>query len=73
MSAGRLGSVTPFEILDYVARTGDMDAVERRTATTSSRSTVRALTRSKGLRRQLFPDDEQFGVTARTPAEHTSG
>jgi hypothetical protein len=28
LKAGRLGSVTPFEILDYFARTGDADALE---------------------------------------------
>jgi hypothetical protein len=79
LKAGRLGSVTPFEILDYFARTGDADALELWNRYEVVSKHRQCITWSKGLRRRLLPDeedeltDEEAGVAPYTAGCRTGG
>jgi hypothetical protein len=54
LKAGRLGSVTPFELLDYFERTGDAEAADLWAEWERATHGRRALTWSHGLRRRLL-------------------
>jgi len=54
LKAGRLGSLHPFELLDYFAETGDMDAVELWREYERATLGRKAITWTPGLRRRLL-------------------
>jgi hypothetical protein len=54
LKAGRLGNVTPLELLDYFERTGDADAADLWAEWENATHGRRALTWSYGLRRRLL-------------------
>lgn len=75
LKRGRLGSLTPFELLEYVDRTGDKAGVdlwrEYETATTGKRR--RRISWSHGLRARLLPEDDQERDDAELAAADQDG
>lgn len=58
MKTGRFKTMSPFEILEYIRVTGDMDAVPIFNEYEQGTFKRQAITWSKGLRKQLLPPDE---------------
>jgi hypothetical protein len=56
LKTGREGGVTPFELLDYIRRTGDADALELWHEYENATHGKKAITWSHGLRKRLLDD-----------------
>jgi hypothetical protein len=56
LKAGRLGSLLPFELLDYFRATGDLDALDVWHEFEHATHGRRAIEWSRGLRARLVPD-----------------
>jgi hypothetical protein len=60
MKAGRLGTVAPFEMLEYFRVTGDMAVVPVWQEYEKGTFRRRAITWSRGLRAELLPDEDEL-------------
>ncbi|MEU7162573.1 protein rep [Streptomyces chrestomyceticus] len=60
MKAGRLGTLAPFELLEYFRITGDMAVVPVWQEYEKGTHRRRAITWSRGLRAQLLPDEDEL-------------
>ncbi len=71
LKAGRLGSLVPFELLDYFRFTGDLDALDVWHEYENATFGRRAMSWSRGLRARLLPDEEE--LTDQEAAEQEVG
>ncbi|MGW1306727.1 protein rep [Streptomyces sp. NPDC002514] len=60
MKAGRLGTLAPFELLEYFRVTGDMAVLPVWQEYEKGTHRRRAITWSRGLRAELLPDEEEL-------------